>query len=476
MQKSHSTQILFVLLILLLTPGTAFGGLTGQMTVSANSPEAPYYLYIPMLELSKPPYYVSPQGNDSNPGTFSQPWRTINKAANTVSPGDQVYLRGGTYIEYVTIARSGTQGKPIQFYAYPGETPVMDGQNKLPNSEDGLLTIDGNWVEIYGLEVTNSAYIGIALYGQHNTLTDVYVHHSWRNGVYLNGDFNTIQDSRVWRNSMRSEYGAASGSSGIAASRDSVNGVTEHAMIRGNEIWENWGQGINVHNADQVNIEENISHDNYTANIYIHDISNVLCQSNLIYMDANNAYMGNLGPKVGIMMGEEYSPPVAMNIRVINNFAYGNHRNLFWYTGDMGGGMTNVLFANNTFVNGSGDASNGNSNVILDPAVNVNVRFVNNIVAQDNALPVIDTVVQAGVTYSHNLWSKNPINAVRGSGDVIGDPGLVKSGSAYSAEWYRLLGTSPGINAALLMSEVPRDYFGDARGTAPDMGAAEFIP
>ena len=29
-------------------------------------------------------YYVAPTGNDSHPGTIAQPWRTIQKAVNTV--------------------------------------------------------------------------------------------------------------------------------------------------------------------------------------------------------------------------------------------------------------------------------------------------------------------------------------------------------------------------------------------------------
>ncbi len=48
-------------------------------------------------------YYVSPSGLDSNPGTFTQPWRTISKAARTVKAGDVVYIRGGTYVEAVEI-------------------------------------------------------------------------------------------------------------------------------------------------------------------------------------------------------------------------------------------------------------------------------------------------------------------------------------------------------------------------------------
>ena len=50
-------------------------------------------------------YYVSTSGNDGNNGTsLSTPWRTINKAAQTMVAGDTVYVRGGTYRE-VCISR-----------------------------------------------------------------------------------------------------------------------------------------------------------------------------------------------------------------------------------------------------------------------------------------------------------------------------------------------------------------------------------
>ncbi len=42
-------------------------------------------------------YYVATTGNDANSGTLASPWRTIQKAANTMSAGDTVLIRGGTY-------------------------------------------------------------------------------------------------------------------------------------------------------------------------------------------------------------------------------------------------------------------------------------------------------------------------------------------------------------------------------------------
>ena len=33
-------------------------------------------------------YYVAPTGNDDNPGSVDYPWRTIQKAADTLTAGD----------------------------------------------------------------------------------------------------------------------------------------------------------------------------------------------------------------------------------------------------------------------------------------------------------------------------------------------------------------------------------------------------
>lgn len=45
-------------------------------------------------------YYVSTTGNDANPGTQAQPWKTLIKACNTVTnAGDTIHIAAGTYVE-----------------------------------------------------------------------------------------------------------------------------------------------------------------------------------------------------------------------------------------------------------------------------------------------------------------------------------------------------------------------------------------
>ncbi|HFE66406.1 MAG TPA: hypothetical protein ENJ93_04000 [Chloroflexi bacterium] len=76
-------------------------------------------------------YYVAPDGDDSNPGTFTAPWRTIGRAAGpgVLRPGDTVYIRGGIYDEYIKPETSGAPGSFITYRNYPGETPVITGSS-----------------------------------------------------------------------------------------------------------------------------------------------------------------------------------------------------------------------------------------------------------------------------------------------------------------------------------------------------------
>ncbi|MGA9347506.1 MAG: choice-of-anchor Q domain-containing protein [Anaerolineae bacterium] len=72
-------------------------------------------------------YYVSPDGDDANPGSFDQPWHTIQHAVENVGPGDIIWVRGGTYNEGVDIETSGLPGLPITVIGYPDEVAILDG-------------------------------------------------------------------------------------------------------------------------------------------------------------------------------------------------------------------------------------------------------------------------------------------------------------------------------------------------------------
>jgi hypothetical protein len=82
--------------------------------------------------------YISPTGNDNNPGTLAAPFKTLTRARDFVRTINQnmtdeitVFLRGGEYAPADTLTLdqrdSGTNGFNVTWSAYAGEKPVITG-------------------------------------------------------------------------------------------------------------------------------------------------------------------------------------------------------------------------------------------------------------------------------------------------------------------------------------------------------------
>ena len=111
------------------------------------------------LTLSGATYYVSPSGSDSNPGTISQPFFTLNKAWTVVGAGDIIYMRGGTYNYGATgttlSGKNGSAGSPISILAYPGEYPVIDYMGTARSSQlIGISISSASYLYLKGIRVT----------------------------------------------------------------------------------------------------------------------------------------------------------------------------------------------------------------------------------------------------------------------------------------------------------------------------------
>ncbi len=80
-------------------------------------------------------YYVdnnSAQADDGGPGTSTRPFRTINKAAQVLQPGERVVIASGTYRECVRPARGGTSpSQMISYEAAPGAKVFIKGSEVL---------------------------------------------------------------------------------------------------------------------------------------------------------------------------------------------------------------------------------------------------------------------------------------------------------------------------------------------------------
>ncbi len=84
------------------------------------------------------PYFVSPAGDDVNPGTLAKPFATLQRAQEAVHLNrGEVFLRGGTYYLpaplVFTAQDSGTKDAPVVFQNFQNEKPVISGGIRLDN-------------------------------------------------------------------------------------------------------------------------------------------------------------------------------------------------------------------------------------------------------------------------------------------------------------------------------------------------------
>jgi len=110
------------------------------LSVKNNFVTAVSWLVLAMLSLSSlgAEFYVSPNGNDDNVGTLSEPFFSLQRAkdaARTAVKPVTIYLRGGTYYMdsalFLGPEDSGEPGAPVIYTAYRDEKPVLSGAVRL---------------------------------------------------------------------------------------------------------------------------------------------------------------------------------------------------------------------------------------------------------------------------------------------------------------------------------------------------------
>jgi hypothetical protein len=190
-------------------------------------------------------FYVDPAGSDGNAGTQAAPWRTLRKAAATLTAGKVGCVNSGTYDETgATAANSGTTSAPIVLQRTPGSPtrPVI----RLAQASPVLRIERGYWI-VDGLEfdlnrkVTTGIVFGPG--GHHILLRNSSVHDDARGAaLYIDADDVTVEGSEIANN-----FHADSGqdSHGI-----NVFGQATRVLIRGNQFADNGGDGVQC--ADEI--------------------------------------------------------------------------------------------------------------------------------------------------------------------------------------------------------------------------------
>lgn len=285
-------------------------------------------------------------GNDSNPGTISQPWRTIQHAVDSVLSGDTIYVRSGIY-EGVRIEHSGTSSEYITLRSYPAEAVIINspGPSNVHNSIIEIETWDGDgrvsyWI-IDGFEVTGANSYGIDLRGTYyiiirnnkvhnNNVTGIFTAFSYfttiqKNESYSNGEHgiyisNSSDYVTILRNVIHHNY-----SCGIHMNGDESmggDGIITGVLVEENIIYENGeggGSAINMDGVTDSTVKNNLLYNNHASGISLYQIDGAVCSSGNWIMN-NTVIVPSDGRWALSIPG-----PTCINNNVFNNIFYNFH-------------------------------------------------------------------------------------------------------------------------------------------------------
>jgi len=252
-------------------------------------------------------FYVSTTGADSNPGTQTAPWRTVQHAADTARAGGTVNVRSGVYEELVSLKASGNASEGfITFRSYPGETAVLDAGHFAPSERQGVLTIqDKSYVRIEGFEIRNFrtaehrlAPLGISVMGagSHIELLKNNVHH--------------IEQTFPGRDAP----GSGGNGFGIAVYGTDAKTPISELVIDGNEVHH-----LKTGSSESLVVNGNVTNFRITHNV-VHDNNN-------IGIDVIGFERTAPDPAVDQARDGVVSGNLVYNITSRGNPAYGNEQN-----------------------------------------------------------------------------------------------------------------------------------------------------
>lgn len=362
--------------------------------------------------------FVAPSGDDTNPGTMAQPFRTIGKAVMVAgsSVSTTISLRAGTWTEKVHFTgNSSATAALVVLRSFPNEQAIIDGTGLTASGQEGLIDIaNRSNVRIEGLEVrnfrtsngnvpvgvqltggmtnvtlsgnhvhdivttietcsgNNGNALGIAVYGNDNgtsisnlTLVDNEVDHlrtGCSESMTLNGNVDgfLVENNRVHDNdNIGIDLIGFEGTASSAAVDQARNGV-----VRLNQVWNITSLNNPAYMGEQA-----------ADGIYVDGAKNVLIERNVVHnadlgIEVASEHSGrsssyvlvrdNLvyySPQAGVSVGG-YSNAVGNTDHtiIINNTLYENEVEL-----QLQFHITTTIFQNNVSHNVAGNSRGGSS-------------------------------------------------------------------------------------------------------------------
>lgn len=328
-------------------------------------------------------YYVSTTGSDSNLGTSSAPFKTIQKAANTVPAGSIVYVLGSTN-ERVTVTRPGidfecaTAPCKMQGFAISASSITVNGFSidNIPNISNG-----------YGIYVTSTNCI----------LTNNYITHGNWGGI-----------------------GTSAASSGC--------------LIKGNTLTYNSQSGLKILGSNQVIQANDISHSiqnpSWTTNGVNADADGIL------FFGTNNTFIGNYIHDISYNDPGNISPHIDCHQTWANN---GNNANGIVFNGErcvLDNIVSSTGEASTCFTTQEQTGAILVENSLLNCALGAFIKPANGGSINFNHNQIIGQAQQPP-SYSSGIWSNGALGVTLTNNIVYnftGDSVFVKNGGSVSGD------------------------------------------
>ena len=432
-------------------------------------------------------FVVAPNGNDAWAGSAAAPWRTLQKAADSVAEGATVLIRQGTYAGFI-LRRSGTAGSPITFSAYPGEEPVIDGRNAVKwtirlsgvryvrltgltvaggfaegHDGGGVLVVDSSHVEVRDSLMRDNKSFGIRSYNSTHVLIEGNEVTGNANGIRVEraGEGTRVTNNLIYDNDQMMVNTSDVPNDDVGAEAVSLVRSTGRVLVSGNYIWGNRalsydygydGGAFSIYAASNWTISDNVTWDNENVLETGTDAAKTACDGNTFTRNLNYGAT-TVGRTHGMVLR------CASNMLVANNTFSGIGYFVFAVShnkGGWGGSIDGLCIVNNIVSISSGEVYRIENAMPASFAIDYNLSHVSG-----------SAVIAAGVPNHGSTTSLATFRAWTGYDQhgLQGDPQFTDA----TANDYRLRVQSPAIDAAMEIAGVNDGY----AGPGPDIGYLE---
>jgi Right handed beta helix region len=395
-------------------------------------------------------FYVAANGDDTADGSTTRPWRTLQRAAQDVQPGDLIIARPGRYVGFVLGwdgPQNGTGANPITFRGESGA--IIDTRNN--RTADGINLEGASFIVIEGFTIANGG-----------TIIRAGIRSVINRGVVIRS--NQVDNVGHWgiltgfSNDLLIENNVTSRSQiehGIYVSNACINPI-----VRNNQVWGNAANGIHM-NGDLSQGGNGL-------------ILNALVEKNVIYDN------GRLG-------GSGINADGVQNSRFLNNLLYNNHASgISLYRIDGAAGSINNLIAHNTITMASDarwalNIQNGSTGTtVVNNILHNNHSFRGSIDISADSLPGLSSnrnvvmerfTVDDGSVQNLAQWQQQ---TGQDRDSVVATPAALFVDP--TGNDYQLSSNSPARDTGMIRADVPEDRVGTPRPLGPtsDIGAYEF--